>query len=59
MRGVVCLPEGVWFETDSTGEDRAGSANMLTSTAGTAPSTANVMHSVGVQVGKAGQTPLR
>jgi anaerobic dimethyl sulfoxide reductase subunit A len=50
--GVVCLPEGVWVDLSADGEDRAGSANMLTSTQGTAPGTACIMHAVGVQVKK-------
>ena len=48
--GVVCLPEGVWVELDGSGLDMAGAANMLTSTQGTAPATAVIMHGVGVQV---------
>jgi anaerobic selenocysteine-containing dehydrogenase len=59
MPGVACLPEGVWVELDEAGEDRAGSANMLTSTQGTAPATANVMHGIGVQVERADQRPER
>ena len=38
--GVVCL------------QDIAGSANMVTSTQGTAPGTACIMHGVGVEVGR-------
>lgn len=48
--GTAVLSEGVWFDLDAAGEDRSGSANMLTSTDGTKPSDANVMHGVGVQV---------
>jgi anaerobic dimethyl sulfoxide reductase subunit A len=50
MRGVACLPEGVWADLDENGEDRGGSANMLTATDGSLPSIANVMHGIGVQV---------
>ena len=50
--GVVCLPEGVWVELDAHGFDAAGAANMLTSTQGTAPATACIMHDVGVQVSR-------
>ena len=39
MPGVVCLLEGVWLELEPDGSDGAGSANMLTSTAGTLPVT--------------------
>ena len=59
MAGAASLPEGVWVEIDEAGEDRAGSANMLTSTEGTAPATANVMHGIGVQVERAVQRPER
>ena len=52
VQGVVCLPEGVWFELDDLGLDRAGSANLFTSTEGTAPGTACIMHAVAVQVEK-------
>lgn len=48
--GVVCLPEGAWVLMDSQGEDRGGSANMLTETRGTDPGTACIMHAVGVNV---------
>jgi anaerobic dimethyl sulfoxide reductase subunit A len=50
--GVVCLQEGVWFESNGKGQDIAGSANMVTSTQGTAPGTACIMHGVGVEVGR-------
>jgi anaerobic selenocysteine-containing dehydrogenase len=50
--GVVCLPEGIWVELDAAGVDGAGAANMLTTTEGTAPGTACIMHAVGVEVGK-------
>jgi len=48
--GVVCLLEGIWVELDAGGVDQAGSANMLTSTTGTSPGTAAIMHAVGVEV---------
>ena len=51
--GVVCLPEGVWVELDGSGLDMAGAANMFTSTQGTTPATAVIMHGVGVQVSRA------
>ncbi len=54
MAGVVCLPEGIWVERNAGGQDTAGAANMFTSTAGTAPSLACVMHGIGVQVERAG-----
>ena len=50
--GVVCLPEGIWVELDAMGIDTAGSANMLTSTDGTAPGVSCIMHAIGVQVEK-------
>jgi anaerobic selenocysteine-containing dehydrogenase len=50
--GVVCLPEGVWVEMDESGVDKAGSANMLTSTEGTKPGKACIMHGVAVEVQK-------
>ncbi len=49
--GVVCLPEGIWADLDGDGEDRAGAANLLTSTQGTPAGKAPVMHGVGVEVG--------
>ncbi len=48
--GVICLPEGVWFELDENGADRAGSANMLTPAAPTLPSQSCIMHGIGVEV---------
>ena len=50
IRGVVCLPEGIWFELDEKGVDTAGAANILTSTQGTTPGLAVIMHAVGVEV---------
>ncbi len=58
--GVVCLPEGQWFELDAAGHDHAGSANVLTSTEGTLPSVSCIMHGIGVEVanrGKSGSPP--
>ncbi len=48
--GVVCLPEGVWVDLDEEGHDRAGSANVLTSTDGTRPGIHPIMHGMGVEV---------
>jgi anaerobic dimethyl sulfoxide reductase subunit A len=53
MEGVVALHEGVWVQLDAQGEDRAGSANILTGTEGTGPERANIMHGVPVQVARA------
>jgi anaerobic selenocysteine-containing dehydrogenase len=50
MPGVVSLPEGIWVELDEDGVDRAGSANMLTSTTGTVASTMPIMHGIEVEV---------
>jgi anaerobic dimethyl sulfoxide reductase subunit A len=59
MPGVVCLEEGTWLDLDSSGEDGAGSANVLTSTEATMPSAANVMHGIAIEVErlKPGQPP--
>lgn len=54
MPGVVCLRAGVWPQFDQDGVDTAGSANVLTSTAGTRPSHGSRTHSVAVQVARAG-----
>jgi anaerobic dimethyl sulfoxide reductase subunit A len=48
--GVVSLPEGIWVELDAEGVDIGGAANTLTSTEGTAPGMACIMHAVPVQV---------
>jgi len=56
MTGVVCIEEGIWLELDSQGNDLAGSANMFTSTQGTAPGTACIMHGMGVEVIKETRT---
>jgi anaerobic dimethyl sulfoxide reductase subunit A len=50
MPGVVSLPEGIWVELDAEGVDVGGAANTLTSTDGTAPGMACIMHAVAVQV---------
>ncbi len=50
ISGIVVLPEGIWFELDENGEDLAGSANLFTSTQGTSPAAACIMHAVGVEV---------
>ena len=52
MPGVVSLLEGVWVQLDENGEDRAGSANLLTGTAGTGPDRSNIMHGVPVDVAR-------
>ena len=50
MPGVVSLPEGIWVKLDGNGTDLGGSANMFTSTRGTAPAVANIMHGMAVEV---------
>ncbi|MHB8771000.1 MAG: molybdopterin-containing oxidoreductase family protein [Syntrophales bacterium] len=50
MPGVVSLPEGVWVSLDGEGRDRRGSANMFTSTGGTTPAVACIMHGINVEV---------
>jgi len=50
MPGVVSLHEGAWTRLDERGEDRAGSANVLTGTEGTGPDHACVMHAIPVEV---------
>lgn len=52
MPGVACLPEGKWVELGPDGIDRAGSANMLTSSQGTEPGQACIMHAIRVEVRK-------
>lgn len=52
LRGVVCLPEGIWVELNKTGEDLAGSANMFSETGGTFPARACIMHGIQVEVEK-------
>ena len=51
--GVVCLLEGIWVELDEQGIDMAGSANSFTSTEGTRPGKACIMHGMSVEVAKA------
>jgi anaerobic dimethyl sulfoxide reductase subunit A len=58
-QGVVCLPEGVWVELDAEGRDIAGSANMFTSTQGTAPGVSCIMHGMGIEVTRRGGAPAR
>jgi anaerobic dimethyl sulfoxide reductase subunit A len=48
--GVVCLLEGIWVEMDELGIDRAGSTNIITSTAGTQPGRAPIMHAIHVEM---------
>jgi len=48
--GVVCLLEGIWLDLDDQGIDQAGSANLFTSTDGTRPGIACIMHAMGVEV---------
>jgi anaerobic dimethyl sulfoxide reductase subunit A len=48
--GVVSLIEGAWVQLDEGGADLGGSANMLTTTEGSAPGTAPIMHGVMVEV---------
>jgi anaerobic dimethyl sulfoxide reductase subunit A len=57
MRGVASLPEGAWLRAGPDGEDLAGSANVLTSTDGSLPSVANIMHGIPVQIELAGPPP--
>jgi anaerobic dimethyl sulfoxide reductase subunit A len=48
--GVVCLLEGIWVNLDEQGVDQSGSANLFTSTRGTYPGRAPIMHGMGVEV---------
>ena len=48
--GVVCLLEGIWVALDAEGVDTIGSANMFTSSNGTAPSRACIMSGIPVDV---------
>jgi anaerobic selenocysteine-containing dehydrogenase len=50
MPGVVCLLQGFWPSLDERGIDRAGAANILTSTVPTKPSMGSRTHSVLVEV---------
>ena len=54
-RGVVSLYEGTWFENGESLDDLSGSANVLTSTAGTKESTSCVMHGIPVRLEPARQ----
>jgi len=51
--GVVCLHEGAWLSGSAECVDSGGCANMLTSTEGTGPATAPVMHGIPVAIRKA------
>jgi anaerobic dimethyl sulfoxide reductase subunit A len=57
MPGVVCLLEGAWPDLDLEGVDKAGSANVLTSTEPTRPSLSSRTHSVLVEVSKVVKEP--
>ena len=48
--GVVSLHEGAWLELGPDGVDRGGSANALTSTDGSGPAVAPVMHGIPVAI---------
>jgi len=50
MKGVVCLQQGIWPDLDENGIDRAGAANLLTSTEPTQPCMGSRTHSVLVEV---------
>ncbi len=50
--GVVCLHEGAWLRGSADGIDDGGCANMLTTTEGTGPAIAPVMHGIPVAVRK-------
>ena len=52
MPGVVCLPEGIWFDLDDEGRDAAGSANMLTAIEGTGPEDSCIMHGIAVEAAR-------
>ena len=47
---ISVFPEGIWVKLDEAGRDRGGSANMFTSTEGTRPAVANIMHGMNVEV---------
>jgi len=53
MRGVVCLHQGVWLNLGPGNIDTAGSANVLSSTDGSGPALAPVMHGIPVGIKKA------
>jgi len=48
--GVVCLHEGAWLDLGPDGLDGGGCANMLTSTDGSGPAFAPVMHGMPVTI---------
>lgn len=50
LRGVASLDEGLWSDLLADGESGGGSANLLTGTEGTAPSSACVMHGIAIEV---------
>lgn len=50
MPGVVSLAEGRWLDLGEEGEDRAGSANLLTATEGTGADASCVMHGIPIEV---------
>lgn len=50
--GVVCLHEGAWLAGSAEGVDSGGCANMLTTTQGTGPAVAPVMHGIPVAIRK-------
>jgi anaerobic dimethyl sulfoxide reductase subunit A len=50
IEGVVSLTEGQWVQLDEQGIDVGGASNMLTSTEGTRPGVACIMHGVNVEV---------
>ena len=49
--GVVSLTEGRGYSLTSRGIDVGGATNMLTSTDGTRPGVACIMHGVSVEIG--------
>jgi anaerobic dimethyl sulfoxide reductase subunit A len=51
--GVVCLPQGRWVHFDISGNEIAGSPNVLTSTVPTLPSQGSRTHTVFVEVSRA------
>ncbi len=55
LPGVAGLEEGIWARPDEKGEDPGGSANLLTGTEGSPPSTACVMHGIPVEVERVGR----
>jgi anaerobic dimethyl sulfoxide reductase subunit A len=49
---VVCLPQGRWVQFDASGNEIAGSPNVLTSTVPTLPSQGSRTHTVFVEVSR-------